>query len=382
MNFLSQRLILNLSSVCMIKNSHSINVFQSRNIFIGNLLKYFLQTARFLLFFIFFLIFRHKMNPTGSYLTALRKLMRELPSNEGSIAAYIIPSDDAHQSEYICARDERRAFISGFDGSAGTAVVTLTKALLWTDGRYYQQAAKQLDENWTLMKDNLPGTPSIPNWLAKNLPTGSRVGVDSNLMAHRVWSPINSELEAASCSLISIENNLIDAIWEKQPFAPDNKVITFGTEFCGQTISEKLEKVRFDMADKDTDVLVLTALDEVAWFLNLRGSDIDYNPVFFSYVIITKTDLFFFVDETKLPSDIASHFDKNCVSVTIKKYENVKSTLSDLEKTAKKVWVSRSSSQALADLVPEKKRYQEVCCLLMILSVIQLLIKPNQSNNV
>lgn len=318
------------------------------------------------------------MNPTGSYLTALRKLMNELPSNEGSIAAYIIPSDDAHQSEYICARDERRAFISGFDGSAGTAVVTLTKALLWTDGRYYQQASTQLDENWTLMKDNLPGTPSIPNWLAKNLPAGSRVGVDSNLMANRVWSPIHAELETASCSLISIENNLIDAIWEKQPFAPDNKVITFGTEFCGQRISEKLENVRVDMADKDTDVLVLTALDEVAWFLNLRGSDIDYNPVFFSYVIITKSDLFFFVDETKLPSDIASHFDTNGVSVTIKKYENVKSTLSDLEKTAKKVWVSRSSSQALADLIPEKKRYQEVCSMIFIY-LFNFLINKTQS---
>lgn len=301
------------------------------------------------------------MKPTGDHLIALRKLMNELPKNEGSIAAYIIPSDDAHQSEYICERDERRAFISGFDGSAGTAVVTLTKALLWTDGRYYQQAAKQMDENWTLMKDNLPGTPSIQNWLAKNLPAGSRVGVDSNLMSNRGWSPIQTELQSAECSLISIESNLIDAIWKNQPLAPTNKVITFDIAFCGQKISEKLEKVRFEMADKETDVLVLTALDEVAWFLNLRGSDIDYNPVFFSYVIITKTDLFFFIDEAKLPSDITSHFEKNGVAVTIQKYGNVKSTLSKLEKSAKKVWVSRSSSHSLAALVSEKKRYQEVC---------------------
>lgn len=304
------------------------------------------------------------MKSTGSYLIALRKLM-----NKESISAYIIPSDDRHQSEYICDRDQRRAFISGFDGSAGTAVVTLTKALLWTDGRYYQQAAKQMDENWTLMKDNLPGIPSIQNWLAKNLPAGSKVGVDSNLMSNRGWSPIQNELEAAECSLIAIENNLIDAIWENQPLAPTNKVITFGTEFCGQKISEKLEKVRFDMADKETNVLVLTALDEVAWFLNLRGSDIDYNPVFFSYVIITKTDLFFFIDETKLPSDITSHFEKNDVNVIIQKYENVKTTLSELQNLSKKVWVSRSSSHALAALIPEKKRYKEVGFVLIILSI-------------
>lgn len=310
------------------------------------------------------------MKPTGDYLIALRKLMNELPNNEGAIAAYIIPSDDAHQSEYICERDERRAFISGFDGSAGTAVVTLTKALLWTDGRYYQQAAKQMDSNWTLMKDNFPGTPSIQNWLAKQLPAGSRVGVDSNLMSNRVWSPIQAELESVECSLISISTNLIDAIWVNQPLAPTNKVITFDTVFCGQTISEKLKKVRFDMADKEADVLVLTALDEVAWFLNLRGSDIDYNPVFFSYVIVTKTDLFFFIDETKLPSDIQSHFEKNGVVVTIQKYGNVNSTLTELEKSAKKVWVSRSSSQSLAALIPEKKRYQEVCFFSFVLIII------------
>lgn len=131
------------------------------------------------------------MKDTTEILLKLRKLMQSLQSKAGSsIAAYIIPSDDAHQSEYICARDERRAYISGFDGSAGTAVVTMDKALLWTDGRYYQQALKQLDSNWILMKDGLPSTPTVGSWLSRNIPKDGTVGVDPKLLSYRVWKPI------------------------------------------------------------------------------------------------------------------------------------------------------------------------------------------------
>lgn len=134
------------------------------------------------------------MRNTTKILTELRALMKQLPNNGGAISAYIIPSDDCHQSEYISPADERRSFVSGFDGSAGTAVVTQNEALLWTDGRYYQQAAKQNDGNWTLMKDGLPTTPSIGNWLSNKLSAGERVGVDGNLSSFRVWHPWASEL--------------------------------------------------------------------------------------------------------------------------------------------------------------------------------------------
>lgn len=133
---------------------------------------------------------------TGRLLSELRTLMRQLPSNGGSIKAYIVPTDDAHQSEYICPTDERRAFLTGFDGSAGTAVVTQNEALLWTDGRYYQQAEQQLDENWTLMRDGLPTTPTLSTWLSTNLVAGDRVGVDGNLLSYRIWSPLSTVLYA------------------------------------------------------------------------------------------------------------------------------------------------------------------------------------------
>lgn len=121
--------------------------------------------------------------------------MRRLPQDGVSIAAYIVPSDDVHQSEYINETDERRAYISGFQGSSGTAVVTDKKALLWTDGRYYQQAQNQIDDNWTLMKDGLATTPSISDWLLGNLKKGDIVGVDGNLFSYRSWNPLATALE-------------------------------------------------------------------------------------------------------------------------------------------------------------------------------------------
>lgn len=133
---------------------------------------------------------------TAKLLNDLRALMRQLPNNGGSINAYVIPTDDSHQSEYISPTDERRSFITGFTGSAGTAVVTQKEALLWTDGRYHQQAEQQLDANWTLMKDGLSATPSINNWLCEHLSAGDRVGVDGNLLSFRVWSPMQSALSS------------------------------------------------------------------------------------------------------------------------------------------------------------------------------------------
>lgn len=136
------------------------------------------------------------MKDTTKILADLRQLMKNLPTTGGgSIAAYIVPSDDAHQSEYISDHDERRRFITGFDGSAGTAVVTQTEALLWTDGRYYSQAEQQMDSNWTLMKDGLPATPTIGAWLANHLAKGATVGVDPNIISCRLWNLMTHDLD-------------------------------------------------------------------------------------------------------------------------------------------------------------------------------------------
>uniref|UniRef100_A0A2M4AFN2 Putative xaa-pro aminopeptidase n=1 Tax=Anopheles triannulatus TaxID=58253 RepID=A0A2M4AFN2_9DIPT len=301
------------------------------------------------------------MKPTGEVLSALRQLMANLPNNLGAIGAYIIPSTDAHQSEYLAARDERRAFVSGFDGSAGTAVVTEREALLWTDGRYYQQAAKQLDSNWTLMKEGLPSTPSIDAWLAKILKPGSRVGVDANLITTAAWNPLQTSLKTAGCSLLAVEPNLIDLLWQDQPAVPHNPLLPLSTSFAGCTVAEKLASVRTKLTEKRASVLVVSALDEIAWLLNLRGTDIDYNPVFFAYVIVTPDELHLFIDPVQVGPPVLEHFGANGAEVLVHPYEEVQTVLKQLaEASSQLVWISSGSSYALTALIPDEKRFHDI----------------------
>ncbi|XP_017025563.1 xaa-Pro aminopeptidase ApepP [Drosophila kikkawai] len=304
------------------------------------------------------------MKSTTQILGKLRELMqRAKVGDSASIAAYIVPSDDAHQSEYQCQHDERRAFVSGFDGSAGTAVITTETALLWTDGRYYQQAEKQLDDNWVLMKDGLTTTPSIGAWLAKNLAKGSSVGVDPRLLSFRGWKPIETELNSAECQMVPIESNLIDEVWSGagQPARTSNSIISLKLEHAGVPVERKWETVRQQMKDKNADALVVSALDEIAWFLNLRGSDIDFNPVFFAYLIVTNDELLLFVDSAKLPGDFASHQQENNVKITVLPYESIGLEISKIVSGKEsKIWIAPTSSYYLTALIPKSRRLQEV----------------------
>ncbi|XP_015776757.1 PREDICTED: xaa-Pro aminopeptidase 1-like, partial [Acropora digitifera] len=175
----------------------------------------------------------------------------------------------------------------------GTAVVTETKAALWTDGRYYLQAESQLDSNWILMKDGLPNTPTKEQWLIEVLPTGSKVGVDPWVITHGGWYKMLQELSAAGLSLVFTEKNLIDLVWEDhgRPDPPNEGLMVLDIAFTGKSWQEKVREVRAALAKKKADILVVTALDEIAWLLNLRGSDVVFNPVFFAYVMIKQDEL-------------------------------------------------------------------------------------------
>ncbi|KAG5671242.1 hypothetical protein PVAND_001451 [Polypedilum vanderplanki] len=305
----------------------------------------------------------HKMAQTGDALSRLRVLMSGTSSlvKIDPLFAYIVPSDDAHQGEYIAARDRRRAFITGFTGSAGTAVITQNKALLWTDGRYFQQAEKQLDENWELMKDGMPDVLTLTQWLQKNCQKGDRIGVDANLYSTRAWNTLTSAFENTGCILTAVKENLIDLVWDEQPAQPSNPVITLDVKFAGKYVSEKLKEVREKMEAQNAKVLVVTALDEIAYFLNLRGSDISSNPVFFAYVIVTDKDVLLFIEPSRITDEIEKHFKTNNVEVTIKKYDEIFSTLETLaNETDGKVWISSTSSQSLTNLVVKEKRHQDI----------------------
>ena len=225
-----------------------------------------------------------QMGESARVLAGLRTGMARLTE---PLTAYIVPSGDSHNSEYLAGCDERRAAVSGFTGSAGTAIVTATEALVWTDGRYHLQARQEMSEAWTLMKDGLVETPSQAEWLA-GLGAGARVGCDPHLMGVTAWTGLADKLGKAGLALVPVQENLVDRAWEERPARPASQVFPLELQFTGERWEEKVGRVRAMLQECGAAALLLTALDEVAWLFNLRGSDIDYNPVFFSYAVVTQ----------------------------------------------------------------------------------------------
>ncbi|KXS19196.1 Creatinase/aminopeptidase [Gonapodya prolifera JEL478] len=289
---------------------------------------------------------------TSLRLKHLRDVMKD-----NAVTAYIIPTEDPHQSEYIADCDKRRAWISGFTGSAGTAVVTASMALLWTDGRYFLQASQQLDANWTLMKSGLPEVLSKEEWLAKNLDTNSRIGFDPKLVSTSGVKALRDalrEAEATTLEVVSFDENLVDKVWADRPPRPSEPVKVLGLNYtgatlCGKLSEEKIADMRAKMLEKGAAVLIVTALDEVAWLFNLRGADISYNPVFFSFALLTADDVYLYVDEQKLSSEVIAHLNH----VTIRPYDSIYTDLVALgsklaiKRKGPKVWMDGRSNFAL-----------------------------------
>ncbi|KAJ3075797.1 hypothetical protein HDU98_006888 [Podochytrium sp. JEL0797] len=280
---------------------------------------------------------------TASRLSGLRAVMKQR-----GIDAYIVPSEDAHQSEYIAECDARRAFISGFDGSAGLAVVTHSAAALWTDGRYFLQASKQLDNNWTLMKSGLSGVPTKEEWLNKVLSPNSKVGIDPTLVTLPAARTLADSLKPASHTLVSVPDNLIDLIWgPTRPGFPMNPVHPLPVSFSGKSFTDKLAEVRAAVEKKSAWGVVVTGLDEIAWLFNLRGNDIVCNPVFFAYALITLDKAVLYIHESKLPAEALAALP----GVEIRAYTKIFADLGPLaaKHAGKKLWADPRCSLALQD---------------------------------
>lgn len=297
---------------------------------------------------------------SGAYkLAKLRELMEAVKvggvcgtKETYGIQALIVNMEDAHQSEYLAERDKRVRFISGFAGSFGTVIVTPNKALLWTDGRYYTQALAELDppSEWTLMRKGLLDTPTKPNWLVSNLPPKSTVGVDANLMSYREWAVMFSSLTAAGHCLLPLKENLIDKIWGEDRPGPTAAVLPQPYQFSGCKSSEKIERCREEMTKNGTKILVVTALDEVAYLLNFRGSDIPYNPVFFAYVILTMQEVHVFIDINRVSKEAQQQLLEEGVNAVYHPYEDIHTFLKQLASTCKedeRIWISNNSSYAI-----------------------------------
>ncbi|KAG0141806.1 hypothetical protein CROQUDRAFT_51169 [Cronartium quercuum f. sp. fusiforme G11] len=262
----------------------------------------------------------------------LKKLMRQY-----EIDVYIVPTEDAHGSEYIAPTDARREFISGFTGSAGTALILShqTQSLLFTDGRYFNQANKELDQtHWQLMKQGIEGVPTWQEYLiqlsfiTKNEEGKSlRIGLDPTLVNVQDANNLINQIKPHSGQLISIRENLIDIIWgDKKPLRNKNPIILLSDEFTGQSSQTKIESVRtyINSTSKLDHVagILISQLDEIAWLLNLRGSDISFNPVFFSYCWIgSKEGISLFISKEQINEEIEDYLEG--LGIEIEDYESI-----------------------------------------------------------
>ncbi|CEL58929.1 X-Pro aminopeptidase [Rhizoctonia solani AG-1 IB] len=267
---------------------------------------------------------------TSERLNALRLLLKE-----NQVDAYVVVSEDQHSSEYLAACDARRAFISGFDGSAGCAVISASGAFLFTDGRYFLQAEQQLDSNWTLMKQGLPGVPTWQEFLAKKLPEGTKIGIDPTLISVSDATSLKKTLTPRNSSLVPIAANLVDKVWTSRPPRPANPIHPLPLKYSGASATEKLNMLRAKLARAGATGVVVSLLDEVAWLVGMRGSDIDYNPVFFAYAVVAPNTATLFVNSSQLTSEAQANL--NEAGWAVEKYENIIKHLEDLGSKAKEV---------------------------------------------
>ena len=238
-----------------------------------------------------------------------------MKADSKAVDAIIIPSGDSHQSEYVASCDERRAYISGFTGSAGTALVLQTRALLWTDGRYFLQAINQLSSDWTLMKSGEPGVLSMEDWLADNLQFGQRVGVDGNLLSGAAARTLMQKLAVKGITLIPLESNLVDDVWSDRPLSSKDLLRFHPVEIAGECIADKHLRVQTKIRAAQADAAVFSMLDEIMWLYNIRGNDIAYNPLVKSYAIVTANGgAHLFIDAKKIP-ETAGKSPLECISI-------------------------------------------------------------------
>lgn len=247
---------------------------------------------------------------------------------KAGVAAAIIPQADAHMSEYLAAHWQARRWLSGFTGSAGDLVVTADEALLWTDSRYFLQAAEQLSgTEIKLMKDGLVSTPSIGAWLCETLPSGSTVGVDGMLMSVAAARALRAELEASGL-ILTTDFDVIDAIWSDRPALPQCKIFAHDIKYAGRTAREKIVDILAGVGRAHATSIFISALDEIAWTLNIRSNDVKYNPVATAFLYLSPERNIAFIDRAKL--DVAAIDHLNEAGVETAGYSEVKSFLSNL----------------------------------------------------
>lgn len=263
------------------------------------------------------------MNEIELRLARLRELMKR-----EHLSAFIFPSTDAHQSEYVADHWRGREWISGFNGSAGTAVVTMTSAALWTDSRYFLAAEEQLEgTEYQLMRLKMEGTPTIAEWLGKELQDvqSPEVGLDGMVNSYNYVKDLSYSLRKLGGITLRTNLDPLEQIWENRPSLPANPVEIQPLEYAGETLASKVARIRKALRELHADGILVSALDDIAWTLNLRGTDVHCNPVFVSYLLIESDKVSLFVDDNKLSPEVKQYLQDNQVSLY--KYNKVEKCL-------------------------------------------------------
>ena len=241
------------------------------------------------------------------------------------IKAFIIPSTDPHLSEYVAPHWMSREWISGFTGSAGTVVVLMNEAGLWTDSRYFLQAAKELEGSGiTLYKEMLPETPSITKYLSQKLKPGESVSIDGKMFSVQQVEQMKEELAAYSLQ-VDLFGDPLKRIWRDRPSIPNSPAFVYDIEYAGKSCEEKVAAIRAELTKKGAYALFLSALDEIAWTLNLRGNDVHCNPVVVSYLLITQDDVIYFISPEKVTKEVNEYLKEQ--HVKLKNYDEVETYL-------------------------------------------------------
>ncbi|HUU37389.1 MAG TPA: aminopeptidase P family protein [Candidatus Desulfaltia sp.] len=269
-------------------------------------------------------------------LTALRTLMKH-----HRIHAYLIPSSDPHQSEYVPECWRRRAFLTGFTGSTGDALVTLKTAGLWTDSRYYLQAERELrGSGFTLFKWGSADVPSWQDWAARNLRRGEILGFDPQLITHKEYTNLEKALGEGGIRLKPVTVNLVDKIWKEKPAPPSEPITILAEKYSGESVRSKLDRLRRKIAAEGAAAHILSQFDAVAWLFNIRGSDVQYNPVAIAYAVITAKDALLFIAREKVGEKVKAALKKK---VRFRDYNEFPGELRRLASAKRRIWLDEAS---------------------------------------
>lgn len=289
-----------------------------------------------------------QMSSKGDATADLASLRQEL--RRRGIDALIVPSGDPHFSEFTSACFSRREFVSGFTGSAGTVVVTLDEALLWTDGRYFLQASQQLDKNWKLMRAGLKDTPLLRDYLASTLADGAKVGIDPYLHSLKDAEDTEKALQKSGKCLVTLDApNPVDVVWsEGRPAPPQVSIWTHDLMYSGKCVTDKLEDIRLLLSSNSCDALLLTTLDQVCWTYNIRGGDVPHCPVALSYGLVTVKDgAYLYIDKSKVSEGVVATLNES--GVQLLDYNKIVSDVRERSEKGMKFWIDpATTSVALA----------------------------------